>query len=150
MLSCTRVWLDLPGIHAPSVTWCLCISFPKQDPEYNRIAEWLNVKSRHGIVDLSFPLASEAPLGKYTISVQQDMAQKTFSVDKFGETWTTDVREKQHGYLEKKAGRCSHVHQTFCCGRTADWGQGQMGLWTHLMLGWRFCSCAGYKGEAVV
>ncbi|XP_052646034.1 alpha-2-macroglobulin-like protein 1 isoform X1 [Harpia harpyja] len=54
-----------------------------QDPEYNRIAEWLNVKSRHGIVDLSFPLASEAPLGKYTISVQQDMAQKTFSVDKF-------------------------------------------------------------------
>ncbi|XP_029896597.1 alpha-2-macroglobulin-like protein 1 isoform X1 [Aquila chrysaetos chrysaetos] len=54
-----------------------------QDPEYNRIAEWLNVKSRHGIVDLSFPLASEAPLGEYTISVQQDVAQKTFSVDKF-------------------------------------------------------------------
>ncbi|XP_009465521.1 PREDICTED: alpha-2-macroglobulin-like protein 1 [Nipponia nippon] len=54
-----------------------------QDPEYNRIAEWLNVKSRHGIVDLSFPLASEAPLGKYTISVQQDMAQKTFSVDEY-------------------------------------------------------------------
>ncbi|KAM6091994.1 alpha-2-macroglobulin-like protein 1 [Theristicus caerulescens] len=54
-----------------------------QDPEYNRIAEWLNVKSRHGIVDLSFPLASEAPLGEYTISVQQDMAQKTFSVDEY-------------------------------------------------------------------
>ncbi|KAM7127231.1 LOW QUALITY PROTEIN: alpha-2-macroglobulin-like protein 1 [Ciconia maguari] len=54
-----------------------------QDPEYNRIAEWLNVKSRHGIVDLSFPLASEAPLGKYTISVQQGMAQKTFSVDEY-------------------------------------------------------------------
>ncbi|XP_063212551.1 alpha-2-macroglobulin-like protein 1 isoform X3 [Chroicocephalus ridibundus] len=54
-----------------------------QDPEYNRIAEWLNVKSRHGIVDLSFPLASEAPLGEYTISVDQDMAEKTFNVDEY-------------------------------------------------------------------
>ncbi|KAM6438805.1 alpha-2-macroglobulin-like protein 1 [Rhynochetos jubatus] len=54
-----------------------------QDPEYNRIAEWLKVKSRHGIVDLSFPLASEALLGAYTISVQQDMAQKTFMVDEY-------------------------------------------------------------------
>ncbi|NXL66195.1 A2ML1 protein, partial [Chordeiles acutipennis] len=54
-----------------------------EDPEYNRIAEWLNVKSRDGIVDLSFPLASEAPLGEYTISVQQDMAQKTFNVDEY-------------------------------------------------------------------
>ncbi|NXK74104.1 A2ML1 protein, partial [Amazona guildingii] len=54
-----------------------------QDPEHNRIAEWLNVKSRHGIVDLSFPLASEVPLGEYTISVQQDMAIKTFSVEEY-------------------------------------------------------------------
>ncbi|NXD24457.1 A2MG protein, partial [Spelaeornis formosus] len=54
-----------------------------EDPEYNRIAEWLNVKSNDGIVDLSFPLASEASLGKYTISVQQDMAQKTFSVEEY-------------------------------------------------------------------
>ncbi|XP_009960079.1 PREDICTED: alpha-2-macroglobulin-like protein 1, partial [Leptosomus discolor] len=54
-----------------------------QDSEDNRIAEWLNVKSRHGIVDLSFPLASEAPLGEYSISVQQDMAKKAFSVDEY-------------------------------------------------------------------
>ncbi|XP_016157387.1 PREDICTED: alpha-2-macroglobulin-like protein 1 isoform X2 [Ficedula albicollis] len=54
-----------------------------QDPEYNRVAEWLNVKSDHGIVDLSFPLASEASLGEYTISVQQDMAKKTFSVEEY-------------------------------------------------------------------
>ncbi|XP_010131178.1 PREDICTED: alpha-2-macroglobulin-like protein 1, partial [Buceros rhinoceros silvestris] len=54
-----------------------------QDPEYNRIAEWLNVKPRHGIVDLSFPLAFEAPLGQYTISVQQDTAQKFFIVDEY-------------------------------------------------------------------
>ncbi|KAM6381889.1 LOW QUALITY PROTEIN: alpha-2-macroglobulin-like protein 1 [Alca torda] len=54
-----------------------------QDPECNQIAEWLNVKSRHSIVDLSFPLASEAPLGEYTISVDQDMAEKTFNVDEY-------------------------------------------------------------------
>ncbi|XP_009865376.1 PREDICTED: alpha-2-macroglobulin-like protein 1, partial [Apaloderma vittatum] len=54
-----------------------------EDPEHNRIAEWLNVQSRHGIADLSFPLASEALLGKYTISVQQDMARKTFDVDEY-------------------------------------------------------------------
>ncbi|NXN08148.1 A2ML1 protein, partial [Indicator maculatus] len=55
----------------------------KEDPEHNRIAEWRNVKSRHGIVDLSFPLASEALLGEYTITVHQHMAQKTFSVDEY-------------------------------------------------------------------
>ncbi|XP_053925279.1 alpha-2-macroglobulin-like protein 1 isoform X2 [Cuculus canorus] len=54
-----------------------------EDPEYNRIAEWLNVKSRNGIVDLSFLLASEAQLGEYAISVQQNMARKTFSVDEY-------------------------------------------------------------------
>ncbi|XP_074391073.1 alpha-2-macroglobulin-like protein 1 isoform X2 [Zonotrichia albicollis] len=53
------------------------------DPEYNRIAEWLNVKSNHGIVDLSFPLASEASLGNYTISVQQNTAYKKFSVEEY-------------------------------------------------------------------
>ncbi|XP_009081350.1 PREDICTED: alpha-2-macroglobulin-like protein 1, partial [Acanthisitta chloris] len=54
-----------------------------RDPAYNRIAEWLNVKSNHGIVDLSFPLASEAPLGVYAISVHQDMAYGTFHVDEY-------------------------------------------------------------------
>ncbi|NWI52919.1 A2ML1 protein, partial [Calyptomena viridis] len=54
-----------------------------EDPEYNRIAEWLNVKPDHGIVDLSFPLASEAHLGEYTISVQQDRAMKTFRVEEY-------------------------------------------------------------------
>ncbi|XP_065598357.1 alpha-2-macroglobulin-like protein 1 [Cyrtonyx montezumae] len=60
-----------------------CLQIWLQDPEYNRIAEWMNVKSRHGILDLSFPLASEAVLGEYTIFVQQDMAQKKFSVKEY-------------------------------------------------------------------
>ncbi|NXQ30447.1 A2ML1 protein, partial [Alaudala cheleensis] len=69
----------------------------KEDPEYNRIAEWLNVKSNHGIVDLSFPLASEASLGKYTISVQQDMAQKTFSVEEYVlEKFETKIEHPPH------------------------------------------------------
>ncbi|XP_008935107.1 PREDICTED: alpha-2-macroglobulin-like, partial [Merops nubicus] len=51
-----------------------------EDPEHNRIAEWLHVKPRQGIVDLSFPLAAEAPLGEYIISVQRGMAQKNFTV----------------------------------------------------------------------
>ncbi|NXD07203.1 A2ML1 protein, partial [Nothocercus nigrocapillus] len=52
------------------------------DPEYNRIAEWQNVKSRHGIVDLSFPLASEAATGHYSISVQ-GMTEKRFRVEEY-------------------------------------------------------------------
>ncbi|KAM6093514.1 LOW QUALITY PROTEIN: alpha-2-macroglobulin-like protein 1 [Chlamydotis macqueenii] len=51
-----------------------------QDPEYNHIAEWLNVKSRHGIVHLSFPQHLKHPLGSMPSQVQQDTAQKTFSV----------------------------------------------------------------------
>lgn len=70
-------------------------------------------------MDLSFPLASEAALGKYTISVQKDMAKKTFVVKEYGETWTTEVREEQCGQVEKRRG-C--VHQTFCPGRRTDQG----------------------------
>ncbi|OXB72226.1 UNVERIFIED_CONTAM: hypothetical protein H355_013405, partial [Colinus virginianus] len=75
-----------------------CLQVWLQDPEYNRIAEWMNVKSRHGIVDLSFPLASEAVLGEYTIFVQQDMAQTKFSVKEYGKTKVAEVREKHCGY----------------------------------------------------
>ncbi|KAM6475570.1 alpha-2-macroglobulin-like protein 1 isoform 2-T2 [Liasis olivaceus] len=41
-----------------------------KDPDKNRIAQWVDVKPLHGIVDLSFPLASEAALGTYTIEVE--------------------------------------------------------------------------------
>ncbi|NXS68241.1 A2ML1 protein, partial [Pandion haliaetus] len=42
---------------------------PMQDPKGNRIAQWLNVTPVGGIVDLSFPLAAEAPVGEYTIKM---------------------------------------------------------------------------------
>ncbi|XP_026569065.1 alpha-2-macroglobulin-like protein 1 [Pseudonaja textilis] len=41
-----------------------------KDPDENRIAQWVDVKPLHGIVDLSFPLASEAALGTYTIEME--------------------------------------------------------------------------------
>ncbi|KAJ6658340.1 hypothetical protein lerEdw1_020612 [Lerista edwardsae] len=39
------------------------------DPNTNRIGQWVDVRPQQGIVDLSFPLASEAPLGTYKIKV---------------------------------------------------------------------------------
>ncbi|KAM4605890.1 alpha-2-macroglobulin-like protein 1, partial [Discoglossus pictus] len=38
-----------------------------QDPNSNRIGQWLDLSPQQGIVNLSFPLDSEAPLGTYTI-----------------------------------------------------------------------------------
>ncbi|XP_007055680.2 alpha-2-macroglobulin-like protein 1 [Chelonia mydas] len=57
-----------------------------QDPNGNRISQWVDVKPRQGIVDLSFPLASEAAMGKYTIKVDKDMPrglEATFKVEEY-------------------------------------------------------------------
>nr|XP_006120000.1 alpha-2-macroglobulin-like protein 1 [Pelodiscus sinensis] len=57
-----------------------------QDPNGNRISQWVDVKPRQGIVDLSFPLASEAALGKYTIKADKDVPQRletTFTVEEY-------------------------------------------------------------------
>ncbi|NWY06645.1 A2ML1 protein, partial [Nothoprocta ornata] len=40
---------------------------PMQDPKGNQIAQWLNATPVGGIVDLSFPLSAEAPVGEYII-----------------------------------------------------------------------------------
>lgn len=55
---------------------------PTQDPKKNRIAQWLNVTPVGGIVDLSFPLAAEAPVGEYTIKTPD--RTHTFSVEEYG------------------------------------------------------------------
>lgn len=63
----------------------MCV--PAQDPNGNRISQWVDVKPRQGIVDLSFPLASEAAMGKYTIKVDKDMPrglEATFKVEEYG------------------------------------------------------------------
>ncbi|XP_077026073.1 alpha-2-macroglobulin-like protein 1 isoform X2 [Tamandua tetradactyla] len=52
-----------------------------QDPNSNRIAQWLEVVPEQGIVDLSFQLAPETTLGTYTLAVAGDKTFGTFSVE---------------------------------------------------------------------
>lgn len=61
-------------------------NFCVQDPDKNRIAQWVDVKPFHGILDLHFPLASEAPLGTYIIKIGQEEfgTEKQFRVEEYG------------------------------------------------------------------
>ncbi|XP_054687735.1 alpha-2-macroglobulin-like protein 1 [Grus americana] len=52
-----------------------------QDPNHNRIGQWLDVRPKQGIADLSFQLAAELSLGTYTISVENPKASSTFKVE---------------------------------------------------------------------
>ncbi|KAM7243900.1 hypothetical protein CapIbe_004508 [Capra ibex] len=54
-----------------------------QDPNNNRIAQWLNVVPKQGIVDLSFQLAPEATLGTYSVAVADGKTFGTFSVEEY-------------------------------------------------------------------
>lgn len=66
-----------------------------QDPDENRIAQWIDVKPLHGIVDLSFPLASDAALGTYTIEMEdKELSSKAdgeFTVEEYG-----DISKQDH------------------------------------------------------
>ncbi|KAM4704401.1 LOW QUALITY PROTEIN: alpha-2-macroglobulin-like protein 1 [Rhinophrynus dorsalis] len=52
-----------------------------QDPDKNRIGQWLNVKLRQGIAELSLPLTAEPQLGEYSIRVKDTV--HTFSVEEY-------------------------------------------------------------------
>ncbi|KAM9674111.1 alpha-2-macroglobulin-like protein 1 [Trichechus inunguis] len=54
-----------------------------QDPNSNRIAQWLEVVPEKGIVDLSFQLSSEAMPGTYTVAVAGEKTFATFSVEEY-------------------------------------------------------------------
>nr|XP_014706448.1 alpha-2-macroglobulin-like protein 1 isoform X1 [Equus asinus] len=54
-----------------------------EDPNSNRIAQWLEVVPEQGIVDLSFQLAPEATLGTYTVTVAEGKTFGTFSVEEY-------------------------------------------------------------------
>ncbi|XP_041491931.1 alpha-2-macroglobulin-like protein 1 [Microtus oregoni] len=54
-----------------------------QDPNNNRIAQWLEVAPQQGIADLSFQLAPEATLGTYTVAVAEGKTFGTFSVEEY-------------------------------------------------------------------
>ncbi|KAJ7419869.1 Alpha-2-macroglobulin-like protein 1 [Willisornis vidua] len=57
------------------------IASSETDPKGNRIARWQNVTPMGGIVDLSFPLAAEAPVGEYTIKMPD--RTHTFRVEEY-------------------------------------------------------------------
>ncbi|XP_065269692.1 alpha-2-macroglobulin-like protein 1 [Emys orbicularis] len=54
-----------------------------QDPNNNRIGQWLDVAPQEGIADLYFQLAAEPPLGTYIISVAKEKAHSSFSVEEY-------------------------------------------------------------------
>ncbi|NXM21006.1 OVOS protein, partial [Ploceus nigricollis] len=49
-----------------------------EDPEQNKIFQWLEVTSKHGIVQLSFPLIPEPILGSYQITVETKSGEKEY------------------------------------------------------------------------
>ncbi|NWV00573.1 OVOS protein, partial [Upupa epops] len=57
-----------------------------EDPEQNKIFQWLEVASKHGIAQLSFPLISEPILGSYHITVETKSGGKEhqfFTVEEY-------------------------------------------------------------------
>ncbi|NXY18289.1 OVOS protein, partial [Atrichornis clamosus] len=54
------------------------LSSTLQDPEQNKIFQWLEVTSKHGIVQLSFPLIPEPILGSYHITVETKSGEKKY------------------------------------------------------------------------
>lgn len=59
-----------------------------QDPNQNRIGQWLDVRPKQGIAELSLQLAAELSLGTYTISAQSfkssSVQSSTFKVEERG------------------------------------------------------------------
>ncbi|XP_036379644.1 alpha-2-macroglobulin-like [Megalops cyprinoides] len=51
-----------------------------QDPDMNRIAQWLNQSTTSGILDLSHPTTTEAKQGVYTITTWTEMGEQTFHI----------------------------------------------------------------------
>ncbi|XP_062310598.1 alpha-2-macroglobulin-like protein 1 [Osmerus eperlanus] len=48
-----------------------------QDPNSNRIAQWLDLSTVSGMLDLSHPTTAEAPLGRYIITVWNEKGEQT-------------------------------------------------------------------------
>lgn len=68
-----------------------------QDPHQNRIGQWLDVRPKQGMADLSFPLASEVSVGTYTINVANPKVSGTFQVEEHGK-----MQYREQGTVWKK------------------------------------------------
>ncbi|NXU11553.1 OVOS protein, partial [Pardalotus punctatus] len=61
-----------------TVSFATSLSSTIQDPEQNKIFQWLEVTSKHGIIQLSFPLIPEPILGSYHIAVETKSGVKEY------------------------------------------------------------------------
>ncbi|NWV38184.1 OVOS protein, partial [Grantiella picta] len=61
-----------------TVSFATSLSSTVQDPEQNKIFQWLEVTSKHGIIQLSFPLIQEPILGSYQITVEKKSGDKEY------------------------------------------------------------------------
>ncbi|NWW16489.1 OVOS protein, partial [Falcunculus frontatus] len=61
-----------------TVSFATSLSSTLQDPEQNKIFQWLEVTSKHGIAQLSFPLIPEPILGSYQITVEKKSGEKEY------------------------------------------------------------------------
>ncbi|NXF96427.1 OVOS protein, partial [Eubucco bourcierii] len=61
-----------------TVSFGASLSPTVQDPERNKIFQWLDVTSKHGIAQLSFPLIPEPILGSYHITVEKKSGEKHY------------------------------------------------------------------------
>ncbi|NXU86102.1 OVOS protein, partial [Xiphorhynchus elegans] len=69
-----------------TVSFNTSVSSTVQDPEQNKIFQWLEVASKNGIVQLSFPLIPEPILGSYSITVETKAGVKehqSFRVEEY-------------------------------------------------------------------
>ncbi|NXK98087.1 OVOS protein, partial [Formicarius rufipectus] len=61
-----------------TVSFATSVSSTVQDPERNKIFQWLEITSKNGIVQLSFPLIPEPILGSYSITVETKSGEKEY------------------------------------------------------------------------
>uniref|UniRef100_A0A8C9QWU6 Alpha-2-macroglobulin-like n=1 Tax=Scleropages formosus TaxID=113540 RepID=A0A8C9QWU6_SCLFO len=74
------------------------------DPNRNRIAQWLNQSSVSGILDFSYPIATEAMQGVYVITAWDERGRKTshkFQVKEYGQFMSVNILTPDKKCYEK-------------------------------------------------
>lgn len=80
-------WFLIYDLLRISVSYYDCTFALLQDPSGSRLAQWLNQKSKSGLVSLEFSLVDDAVSGSYYITGQTDLnvvVVQWFSVDEYG------------------------------------------------------------------
>lgn len=75
-----------------TASFIIMCHYSLQDPNYNRINQWLNQTTRSGIVDLFHSTTPHAMRGYYTITAWDEKNQQTtqtFEIDEYGKNQKT-------------------------------------------------------------